>query len=1391
MAEAFVFAPGLSSAVQNFVNNVSFLLQPKLASSSLSEKLIYIALLPVTSQSERIDVKAIHEQAVSFLVAIAADKQNHEALKSFNAREGGKVFACCAELLDSGNDQIIMSTSSAFASLADSESLRETIADTGVLQKFIQMLPTASAYVAEMIVRTIALCAKNEKSQQIFCDSQAVPLLLKIGFKNLPSKAGAHSRLLMYALWALAVLSSNKKAASQIVSTKFEDTDGIGILLIASEASPDYSLSALLQITAIPEARAAITNCKNGVSLLFNQLSAAVTGSCKPETVVRAIKILANLCVDEPNRVIVANYPSSYTIVFNLIAADGKIDAQGKIQLVKLFAYMSSGELDEGDQVALIQAKALERLITLLQNETSELQTQSLSGLSNLICFDILQTRFLELHGSIPLLVSLLSSPNPILKKDAARGLANLAIGHFDDARDAIANAGAILPLKQLLLGASDEDSKKEGLRGLINLARSYRCAEQISQSDVIPTLLQLFQQSTQQLKLLATMLLVNLSANDKARFALTKAIHGQPDQFLALIKQTDETMQLQGLKIVSNLSIQGKIRRYIQDRKEWTTLIQKLEKESPNEAIRKQSEMASLIISVPCESSYAEEEVSLDHIVLPHVQEIDEEEEEEEEEVEEEIETEARGSISIQKTPETTVEEIAKEKKRIEDELEAKRKQEEEQKARLEQARLKAEEMKRKEEELRQKHLQEEEQRRKEEEVKRKEEEERVKAEAERQRKEEEERRLIEEKHQQMKLEAESRQRRIRKIEVLIQKVANAKRDVEEKRKLVNHRQERLQRKSERQLKRQKKEYRKSMRVLSKNTVSTSKPVLQRRSSGSNLQSSSSTTSRKTVKDYESRLKRAIESLAKAEANFKKYQQKLEAVLRKNKENFSIGEGGLEIEKLVGSHIELLKQSQTEWDEAQKKYSEWQQTNARELEAQKAKKEEEEKRLLAEKEKERLKKEQEELSKQQAEKERIEAQRILKEEEDRMKKHQEELLLAEKQRKEAELRQKQELEQAKSKAGSSVIKEVKPTTITTTTTATTPPNKVDAEDVKAKIHQKRTSIAKEIFTVEKNYMDSLNVIIWKFLKPLESSATPAQKINKNETSQSLLPANAIKQIFLNIEIICNFSNLLLDGISKRIQKWEEKTKIGDVFLGVTSFLAACYTEYVNGYDHALEVLRSARKENEALDAFIKRQEKAKECRFLPVEAFLVMPIQQVPRYVMLLADLYKNTPADHPDYNDLGKALENIKAAATKINENKRTSDNLAKVYGVEIVITSKPSSMATLMTPSRRWIKEGPLQLVDPKSGSQKNGYVHLFNDLILFSTLLKQKEKYKYHSSLQITSSVSVESLREPLKKSQFVFKIVGDTKKHEALTFNCQNDNERKEWVVAIQQLTTNR
>ncbi len=44
--------------------------------------------------------------------------------------------------------------------------------------------------------------------------------------------------------------------------------------------------------------------------------------------------------------------------------------------------------------------------------------------------------------------------------------------------------------------------------------------------------------------------------------------------------------------------------------------------------------------------------------------------------------------------------------------------------------------------------------------------------------------------------------------------------------------------------------------------------------------------------------------------------------------------------------------------------------------------------------------------------------------------------------------------------------------------------------------------------------------------------------------------------------------------------------------------------------------------------------------RRLSINDFLIKPVQRLPKYVILLKDLLKHTPKDHPDYNNITKAL-------------------------------------------------------------------------------------------------------------------------------------------------------
>ena len=70
----------------------------------------------------------------------------------------------------------------------------------------------------------------------------------------------------------------------------------------------------------------------------------------------------------------------------------------------------------------------------------------------------------------------------------------------------------------------------------------------------------------------------------------------------------------------------------------------------------------------------------------------------------------------------------------------------------------------------------------------------------------------------------------------------------------------------------------------------------------------------------------------------------------------------------------------------------------------------------------------------------------------------------------------------------------------------------------------------------------------------------------------------------------------------------------------------------------------------------------------LNLESFLIMPVQRMPRYILLMRDMLKYTHAHHPDKVLLEKALEAV--SATMANHNKeidpKASDHAHKLLAV-----------------------------------------------------------------------------------------------------------------------------
>lgn len=70
---------------------------------------------------------------------------------------------------------------------------------------------------------------------------------------------------------------------------------------------------------------------------------------------------------------------------------------------------------------------------------------------------------------------------------------------------------------------------------------------------------------------------------------------------------------------------------------------------------------------------------------------------------------------------------------------------------------------------------------------------------------------------------------------------------------------------------------------------------------------------------------------------------------------------------------------------------------------------------------------------------------------------------------------------------------------------------------------------------------------------------------------------------------------------------------------------------------------------------------------------FLIMPIQRIPRYVLLLNDLCKHTKKSHLDFSDLRKALLKMKEVAGYVNEHKRDAENLNAVLNLRQFLIGK----------------------------------------------------------------------------------------------------------------------
>ncbi|KAL7834611.1 hypothetical protein SRHO_G00288580 [Serrasalmus rhombeus] len=233
----------------------------------------------------------------------------------------------------------------------------------------------------------------------------------------------------------------------------------------------------------------------------------------------------------------------------------------------------------------------------------------------------------------------------------------------------------------------------------------------------------------------------------------------------------------------------------------------------------------------------------------------------------------------------------------------------------------------------------------------------------------------------------------------------------------------------------------------------------------------------------------------------------------------------------------------------------------------------------------------------------------------------------------------------------------------------------------------------------EEIYINQLEALLLP-MRPLKATAT---------TSKPVLTMEQIETIFYKIQDIYEIHKEFYDALFPNIQQWDDKVTVGHLFQKLASQLGV-YKAFVDNYKVALETVEKCSQANSQFQKIsenvkVKGPKDSKDCTTtVTMEALLYKPIDRVTRSTLVLHDLLKHTPKEHPDFALLQDALRISQNFLSSINEE----------------IDPRRTAVTTPKGEARQLVKDG--FLVELSEGSRKLRHVFLFTDLLLCAKMKK---------------------------------------------------------------------
>ncbi|XP_039526769.1 mucin-4 isoform X2 [Pimephales promelas] len=262
------------------------------------------------------------------------------------------------------------------------------------------------------------------------------------------------------------------------------------------------------------------------------------------------------------------------------------------------------------------------------------------------------------------------------------------------------------------------------------------------------------------------------------------------------------------------------------------------------------------------------------------------------------------------------------------------------------------------------------------------------------------------------------------------------------------------------------------------------------------------------------------------------------------------------------------------------------------------------------------------------------------------------------------------------------------------------------------------------------------------------------------------LKPEEVSTLFCNIEDIYEFNSELLEDLERS----PHATAIAECFVE-RSEAFDIYTIYCMNYPNSVTVLRDCMK-NESLVRFFQERQ-ATLCHSLPLETYLLKPVQRILKYHLLLQELSKHFDKSDPGYEVVEEAIITMTAVAWYINDMKRKQEHAVRLQEIESLLLNWTGPD---LSGFGELVLEGSFRVQRVK----KERAFFLFDKMLLIAK--KRLDHFIYSTHIFCCNLLLVENMKDPL-----CFKVSDQTIPKQQHIVQAKNQEEKRLWLHYLKRM----